>query len=111
MDVTVVRTVATYQGWASQEDDYLAAFWNVLVKLNPDDLRRFTVFVSASTRMPLKGWKDFVIQVQKNGVGDDRLPTAYTCFQTMLLPLYSSIDLLRNAVEKAINNSQGFGLQ
>jgi len=110
MDVETVRTVAQLNGWGPEDAEYLESFWAVLSELSPDDLRGFAIFVSASTRMPLKGWKDFHVQVQKNGTGDERLPTAYTCFQLLLLPLYSSVAVLKDRLLKAIHETQGFGL-
>lgn len=50
------------------------------------------------------------VQVQKNGDGDDRLPTAYTCFHLLLLPKYTSPDVLRQRLLQAISETQGFGL-
>ncbi|CAI7797610.1 unnamed protein product, partial [Closterium sp. NIES-54] len=40
----------------------------------------------------------------------DRLPTAHTCFNHLLLPEYSNLEKLQTRLLTAINNSQGFGL-
>ena len=81
-----------------------------MAALGEEDRRKFAAFVSASSRMPLNGWEDFRLQVQKNGDGDDRLPTAYTCFHLLLLPLYSFPAVLRTRLLQAISQTQGFGL-
>ena len=86
-------------------------FWSVVEEMNEGERHRFAVFVSASSRMPLKGWKDFHIQIQKNGEGDERLPTAFTCFNLLLLPLYSSREVLAERLMQAIQETQGFGLR
>ena len=41
----------------------------------------------------------------------DRLPTSHTCFNSLLLPDYSSAAKLREKLLTAISNAQGFGLQ
>ena len=110
LDVAAVRAGATFTGWGDPDQAYLEAFWGILEGLAPDERQRFVLFVSASSRMPLKGWGDFPLQLQKHGVGDERLPTAYTCFHLLLLPVYSSVAVLRARLLQAIQETQGFGL-
>jgi len=110
MDIAGVRQAAKVNGWAEEDAAYLATFWGVVADLNQDETNRFALFVSASTRMPLKGWSNFHMQIQKNGTGDDRLPTAYTCFRLLLLPRYSTTEVLKSRLLQAIYETQGFGL-
>jgi hypothetical protein len=49
--------------------------------------------------------------VQRAGPDAEKLPTAHTCFNTLLLPEYSSRDKLQRKLMTAIQNAQGFGLQ
>ena len=49
--------------------------------------------------------------IQRSGGDTDRLPSAHTCFNVLLLPEYSSQDKLRQRLLLAIENAQGFGLQ
>eukprot|EP00435_Cladocopium_sp_Y103_P055857 s828_g18.t1 len=84
-------------------------FWSVLESLDAEQKRRFVVFVSACGRRPPEGWQHFELQVQRNGDGDDRLPTAYTCFTLLLLPRYSSGEVLRERLLAAITETEGFG--
>jgi ubiquitin-protein ligase E3 A len=44
------------------------------------------------------------------GGENDRLPTAHTCFNHLLLPQYSSKQSLQQRLEVAIENAEGFGL-
>ena len=46
-----------------------------------------------------------------NGSDDDRLPTAHTCFNHLMLPRYSRREVLRERLTTAIENAEGFGLQ
>eukprot|EP00931_Biecheleriopsis_adriatica_P089341 TRINITY_DN63495_c0_g1_i1.p1 TRINITY_DN63495_c0_g1~~TRINITY_DN63495_c0_g1_i1.p1 ORF type:complete len:816 (-),score=131.53 TRINITY_DN63495_c0_g1_i1:5-2338(-) len=110
MDVAAVRRGAVLNGWPEASSDYLDDFWQVVGSFSEDELGRFAVFVCSSTRMPSKGWADLNLTVQKNGEGDDRLPTAYTCFNLLLLPLYSSREVLRARLLQALDETQGFGL-
>lgn len=49
--------------------------------------------------------------LQRAGPDSDKLPTAHTCFNALLLPEYGSRDKLRSKLLTAIQNAQGFGLQ
>lgn len=38
-----------------------------------------------------------------------RLPTSMTCFGRLLLPEYSSREIMKQKLEKALENTKGFG--
>lgn len=107
LDVQQLRLTARMEGF---DEDFKEIFWSVLESLDAEQKRRFVVFVSACGRRPPEGWQHFELQVQRNGDGDDRLPTAYTCFTLLLLPRYSSGELLRHRLLAAITETEGFGL-
>mmetsp|Transcript_19741 Transcript_19741/g.43146 ORF Transcript_19741/g.43146 Transcript_19741/m.43146 type:complete len:788 (+) Transcript_19741:88-2451(+) len=112
VDVAAIRRGAACEGWSrAEEADYLGAFWRIIEDFSESERMQFVVFVTASDRVPLRGWQDLQLTVQKNGVGDDRLPTAHTCFSQLLLPKYSSTEKLRQNLLLAVANSEGFGLR
>ena len=49
--------------------------------------------------------------IQREGPDSDRLPSAHTCFNYLLLPEYASKEKLRSRLLTAIEHGQGFGLQ
>jgi len=111
VDIPAISRRATLQDWAADDVQYTSCFWSMLTQLPEEAKLQFIVFVTGSDRVPLGGWADLHLKVQKNGCCDRRLPTAYTCFSLVLLPKYSSIDVLRRNLLMAIAGSQGFGLQ
>merc|ERR1712066_1052475 len=112
VDIASIRRGAGHKGWSrTEESEYLSAFWDVVQGFSEPEKVQFVVFVTASDRVPLRGWQDLQLIVQKNGIGDDRLPAAYTCFSQLLLPKYSSNDKLKLSLRLAIANSEGFGLR
>ncbi|CAE7203041.1 Ube3a [Symbiodinium sp. CCMP2592] len=112
VDMAAVRSRADHEGWTFEERAaYLDPFWKFIEGLAEEEKKRFLVFVTASDRMPVRGWASLRLLVQKNGAGDDRLPTAYTCFSLLLLPLYSSLEVLKKNMLLAMTNSEGFGLK
>ncbi len=74
--------------------------------------KQLLFFVTGSDRVPIKGLAHlnppFVIS--RMGGDGDRLPTAHTCFNHLLLPQYSSKEVLRQRLECALDNAEGFGL-
>lgn len=110
VDISAISRRATLQGWAEDERAYIDAFWQILDTVGEAEKRSFLIFVTASDREPLRGWGELRLTVQKNGFGDDRLPTAYTCFSLLLLPKYSCKEVLTRNLLQAITNSEGFGL-
>uniref|UniRef100_A0A7S1L9Q7 HECT-type E3 ubiquitin transferase n=2 Tax=Alexandrium catenella TaxID=2925 RepID=A0A7S1L9Q7_ALECA len=112
VDVAAIHRGATHEGWTLEEEaDYLPIFWEVLESFTATEKLQFVVFVTASDRVPLRGWQDLGLIVQKNGVGDERLPAAYTCFCQLLLPKYTSRERLSAGLLSAVANSEGFGLR
>lgn len=111
VDIGAIRSGADVTSWDSPaEKAYLERFWAVLDGLSDSEKSQFLVFVTASDRMPLLGWKDLKIAVCKHGRGDDRLPTAHTCFRQLMLPHFTSEEVLRSKLLSAIKNSEGFVL-
>ena len=67
-------------------------------------------FVTASDRLPVGGVERVQFVIQKNGDGDERLPSSMTCFGRLLLPEFSGLEAMRRALERAVQESRGFGL-
>merc|ERR1712087_265768 len=96
VDVAAIRRRALLENWSAKDQGCIDSFWSVLESFPENVKLQFVVFVTGSDRMPLQGWEDLRVSIQKNGTDDDRLPSAYTCFSLVLLPRYSSVDILRN---------------
>ena len=62
-------------------------------------------------RAPVGGLGRLSLVIQRSGPDSDRLPTAHTCFNYLLLPEYASAEKLQALLLTAIENAQGFGLQ
>ena len=77
--------------------------------MSPDQHRQLLEFVTASDRVPVNGMSSVVFIVQKNGDEDSRLPSSSTCYGRLLLPQYSSREVLEEKLSKAIENCVGFG--
>ena len=57
------------------------------------------------------GLGELSLIIQRAGADSNRLPTAHTCFNALLVPEYASESKLGRLLVAAIENAQGFGLQ
>ncbi|GJP52902.1 hypothetical protein CLOM_g12065 [Closterium sp. NIES-68] len=101
---------ARYEDGYSKESPVIKNFWKVVHGLQDAEKRSLLAFVTGCDRAPIKGLASLPFVISRAGPDSDRLPTAHTCFNHLLLPEYSNFDKLHSRLLTAINNSQGFGL-
>lgn len=109
LDFAAMRNTARYEGY-DEKSETVVNLWQVLDEYDLELKKLFLVFVTGSDRAPIGGLGNLKIVVQRAGSDTNRLPTSYTCFNTLLLPEYSSRGKLRDRLSTAIRNSKGFGL-
>lgn len=83
----------------------------VLSELTLEQKKRFLAFTTGCDRAPVGGLSQLVLTLQRSGPDSERLPTAHTCFNTLLLPEYALEERMRERMMLAIENAQGFGLK
>jgi len=93
------------------EHPLITAFWSIIHHLSFGDKQKFLLFVTGSNKAPIGGLKNLNLRIQRMGPHSNSLPTAHTCFNTLLLPEYTSSDILKDRLLKAIYECEGFGLK
>ena len=65
-------------------------FWQVVHGLQQEQQKQLLFFVTGSDRVPIKGLASLTppFTISRAGPHSDRLPTAHTCFNHLLLPDY-----------------------
>jgi len=112
LDFHALERVTKYEGGYTSESLAVRWFWSIVHdNMKEDDRRRLLAFVTGSDRAPVGGLGKLHFVIQRAGADTDRLPTAHTCFNVLLLPDYSSREKMRAMLDTAIKNAQGFGLQ
>ncbi|EGD72982.1 hypothetical protein PTSG_11480 [Salpingoeca rosetta] len=110
IDLSTMKPSAAYIGY-EESDDTIQHLWRFLDSLDDEGKRNFLLFVSGSARVPLGGLQSLHFTIQRaEHTNFSRLPTAMTCFNRLVLPAYPTEELLRQRVQTAIDNAQGFGL-
>jgi Ubiquitin-protein ligase len=106
VDVELLKKVAEYEGY-NEDDAVIKNFWEVLREMTTDERKLFLQFVWARTRMPFKQSDfdaPFKIQKDTKSSSNNALPSASTCFFSLMLPEYDDKDTLRDKLLFAINN-------
>lgn len=99
-----------YDGGYTIDTPVVRWFWEIAHSLSSDSQRKLLQFATGSDRVPVGGLSKLKLIIARNGPDSDRLPTAHTCFNVLLLPEYESKDKLHDRLIKAINYSKGFGM-
>ncbi|KAJ5399693.1 hypothetical protein N7465_010182 [Penicillium sp. CMV-2018d] len=110
IDVEELQNHTRYEGGFGPDHRVIRDFWDIIQEYPNEKRAQLLEFVTASDRVPVNGISSIMFVIQKNGVGDLRLPTSLTCFGRLLLPEYSSKEALAQKLDKALENAQGFGV-
>lgn len=112
LDFEDLQRAAQYDGGFTKESPEIGWFWNVVHGFDEAQKKKLLLFVTSSERVPINGLSALSppFCISKNGPHSDRLPTAHTCFNILLLPQYNSKEHLQDRLEVALENAQGFGL-
>jgi len=110
LDFTELEKGTRYDGGYSEDHPTIRAFWEVVHGFSQEEKKRLLFFATGSDRSPIGGLSKLGLVIARQGPDSDRLPTAHTCFNHLLLPEYKSKEKLKEKLKKAINNAEGFGL-
>lgn len=111
LDFKELEAGAEYEEPYTRQHRVVGWLWEVVHALPPDQQRKFLAFCTGSDRSPIRGLADLRLKIQRAGPDSEQLPTASTCFNTILLPQYASKEKLQQKLVIAIQESEGFGLK
>jgi len=110
IDFEALQESARYMDGFTEDSVTIKLFWEVAHELDEENKRKLLSFCSGSDRIPIRGLKELTLTISKNGDNQDQLPTSHTCYNHLLLPEYTTKEVLKKRVLIAIQNSEGFGL-
>ena len=112
-DVAALQASTVYEDGFTAQSPVVQNFWKVVFSFSEAAKKRLLFFATGSDRIPINGLGSLnpPFTINKNGGHSERLPTAHTCFNILLLPEYQDLETLRERLTKAIDNAEGFGLQ
>jgi len=112
LDIDDLSANSRYLGGYSGLSGPIRMLWQVLREASDEDKRKFLRFVTACERAPPLGFGGLEPRfgIQPASGGNERLPTASTCFNTLKLPAYTSKAVLKSKLMEAIRSGAGFDL-
>ncbi|KAG2227662.1 hypothetical protein INT45_004704 [Circinella minor] len=96
-----------YQGF-DQDEDTIQHFWSIMKAMDPSVQRKLLMFVTGSDRIPATGATQMNLKIACGGEDCNRLPSAHTCFNQLVLYRYETKEKLEHMLKTAIMESQGF---
>ena len=106
-----LRDHCIYANGFRPESEMMTWLWEIILEEWDDKTRRkWLTFATGSDRAPVNGLKSLKFYIIQDGEDDQRLPSSHTCFNQLLIPKYSSKDILRERLQTAVENSTGFGM-
>ncbi|KAI7863731.1 hypothetical protein BDF14DRAFT_1876193 [Spinellus fusiger] len=110
LEIEELRRQTEYHGFDENETT-IVDFWSIMKEMEPQQQRRLLMFFTGSDRIPATGTSNMQLQITWGGDVLDRLPSAHTCFNQLVLYRYESREKLKRMLEMAMMESQGFYVQ
>lgn len=86
-------------------------FWDIVFNdFNDAQRKKLLAFTTGSDRAPITGLEDIEFFIGLEGDDEEKLPTAHTCFNQLLFPLYKSKEKMASKLKQAVENCEGFGM-
>lgn len=117
IDVEDLRRNTIYSGLYEigddgQEHPVIQMFWEVLRSMQDSQRRDVLKYVTSTPRAPLLGFSQLSprFSIRDGGRDVTRLPSASTCVNLLKLPMYESLEQLRDKLLYAVSSGAGFDL-
>ncbi|KAL6042845.1 hypothetical protein QOT17_024210 [Balamuthia mandrillaris] len=114
IDVDDLKDNTVYTGF-TENDQEIQWFWNAVRSFGEEEKAKLLQFVTGTSRVPIDGFKSLrgisgpqKFQIHKS-YNKGSLPSAHTCFNQLDLPQYDTYERLKEALEFAIRETEGFG--
>ena len=106
VNIALLRSVTEYSS-CSSSDNHVRNFWQVLEEFSEEEKAAFLKFTWGRSRLPLNAAafaQRFKLQSFSKSPPDNYLPVAHTCFFSLELPRYSTIEVMREKLRYAITH-------
>uniref|UniRef100_A0A669DL08 E3 ubiquitin-protein ligase n=1 Tax=Oreochromis niloticus TaxID=8128 RepID=A0A669DL08_ORENI len=114
VDVNDWRANTKYKNGYCSNHMVIQWFWKAVLLMDAEKRIRLLQFVTGTSRVPMNGFAELygsngpqLFTIELWGTRE-KLPRAHTCFNRLDLPPYESFEELREKLNIAIENAQGF---
>jgi len=109
IDTRQLQTHTQYGSEYTADSPVIQWFWEIVFDYTEEKKRQLLEFVTASDRIPVRGYASMEFWIEKRGPDSELLPISSTCFGRLLLPEYASKEKLERKLAIALEHSRGFG--
>lgn len=92
LDFGALKKKTNYQDGYTAESQGIKNFWEVVESFSEEEKKRLLFFCTGCDRAPINGLGEMKFYISKHGT-EEQLPSVHTCFNHLLLPEYSSIEV------------------
>jgi hypothetical protein len=106
IDVALLRSITEHSG-CRPSDPHVQLFWQALEEFNNEERSALIRFTWGRSRLPLTAaafTQRFKIQSFNQSPADQYLPIAHTCFFSLELPRYSTLEIMKEKLRYAMYN-------
>lgn len=110
LDINDLKAATRYDGF-DPNSKYMHWFWRIVTSWPELRQKQLLKFVTAAERIPISGASNLTFIIKKSlSATLDSLPTSSTCFGTLMLPRYSTAEVLASKLKLAVEyGAEGFG--
>jgi hypothetical protein len=108
IDIALLKSVTEYSS-CSSSDTHIQLFWQAMEEFSNEERSMFIKFTWGRSRLPLtaEGFPQrFKLQSFNKTPADSYLPVAHTCFFSLELPRYSTLQIMKDKLLYAVYNCQ-----
>ncbi|KKO76000.1 ubiquitin protein ligase e3a [Vairimorpha ceranae] len=109
LNVDEIKSTTSYSGYKN-DSTIIKYFWEIFESYSKKMKKKLIQFITGHDRIPIAGAGSLKLVIMKNGCDTERLPSSQTCFNTLLLPEYSSKEKLEGKLRTALEMTAGFFL-
>jgi hypothetical protein len=93
LDFKALQKVTIYEE-IDENSNVVKWFWQVVHELSPEQKKKFLFFCTGCDRAPINGLGSLKFVLSRTGADEVSLPSVHTCFNHLILPDYSTIEML-----------------
>ena len=110
LNIDDLKSITQYDGYDAHSR-YIRSFWRLVSSWPETKQRQLLKFVTAIERLPAGGASHFTFKIERPRPDEaENLPTSSTCFRTLYLPKYESVEVLDQKMGLAFEYGlEGFG--
>ena len=100
-----------YKGGYTAQSETVLIFWDWLIVQSAHVQRRVLAYATSSSRIPYDGFSPPFTITAQDVAYESQLPMSHTCFNSLVLPRYTSFEEMNAAWTVALRHGgEGFGL-